>query len=461
MCDNSKFYNSVNDMEEIQKQFDAVISFSQDLPQVNTDTLFHRYIVAKQKIIKQFGGKLIIELPEKVTFELSEAEKQKRVKDFLTSVDYNYENSDLAAFIDCQKEGFYDNKVITDYEYNQTKIPKGMKLFKAFKYFEDDTETLESIQTAASMLVQEDKITGTLCLSVHPLDFISASENCHNWHSCHALDGEYRSGNVSYMVDPHTIMCYLRADKDYILPDFPNSVPWNSKKWRVWFYLSKDWDILFAGRQYPFTSAVGLNMAKKELIEKVFDTKFTDFSDKYIEVGNCPDYSGTDGDLYARNVLSDKYMTISGRLYPFRQVVKDAKFSLAFDDLTMSSCYVPQYAYKIKETRFLWEDTITYFLDTETKGFCYNEDGEIVNPKFTIGGEVGCFHCGKKMLYPGRFICGDCEDELNKNNWDTFKCEKCGGFFNSRDGYISLDGTFICKYCADINNNKGEKADGE
>ena len=127
-------------------------------------------------------------------------------------------------------------------------IPRGMKIVKSFKYFEKDEDTLADIQSAASMIIQEDKIEGKLCMSVHPLDFLSLSENTYNWRSCHALDGDYRAGNLSYMVDSSTVICYLKSDRDERLPNFPPEVKWNSKKWRVLLFFSNDWDMIFAGR---------------------------------------------------------------------------------------------------------------------------------------------------------------------------------------------------------------------
>ena len=41
---------------------------------------------------------------------------------------------------------------------------------------------------------------GYLYLSIHPLDYLSISETNHGWRSCHALDGEYRNGNLSYLT---------------------------------------------------------------------------------------------------------------------------------------------------------------------------------------------------------------------------------------------------------------------
>lgn len=398
-------------IRKIQEQFELVIHYSQEIPKVpgqrfvNTDSLFEEWLEAKRDFIEAFGGKLIVELPGKVTFELSQEEKIKRVKDFLTAVDCNYENPDLARFIDIQKSGFYENKVVEDFEYNGEKIPKGMKVIKAFKFFEKNPKKLENLQNAASMLIQEDKITGVLCLSVHPLDYISASENCHSWHSCHALDGDYRAGNLSYMVDKHTIMCYLRADNcNYILPDFPSEVPWNSKKWRVWIHLSDSWDIMFAGRQYPFTSNIGLNLAKKELIEPTLNVQFTDFTNQYLTGGIKLKMEGENFLPSFEEDLFDKYMVINSKAVPLQDVIVDAPGSLDFNDLLRSSCYVPQYAYRVKQvTHWYWGDSHYRTVVHNT----YDESDRIV-PKFRIGGRVSCVMCGNQLDYSGSFVCDEC-----------------------------------------------------
>ena len=402
-------------IRKIQEQFELVIHYSQEIPKVpgqrfvNTDSLFEEWLEAKRDFIEAFGGKLIVELPGKVTFELSQEEKIKRVKDFLTAVDCNYENPDLARFIDIQKEGFYENKVIEDFEYCGEKIPKGMKVIKAFKFFEKNPKKLEDLQNAASMLIQEDKITGVLCLSVHPLDYISASENCHSWHSCHALDGDYRAGNLSYMVDKHTIMCYLRADNcDYILPDFPSEVPWNSKKWRVWIHLSDSWDIMFAGRQYPFTSNIGLNLAKKELIEPTLNIRFTDFTNQYLTGGIKLKMEDENFLPSFEEDLFDKYMVINSRAVPLQDVIVDAPGSLDFNDLLRSSCYVPQYAYRVKQvTHWYWGDSHYRTIVHST----YDGSDRIM-PKFRIGGRVSCVMCGNQLDYSGSFVCEECSESF-------------------------------------------------
>ena len=95
-------------------------------------------------------------------------------------------------------------------------------------------------------------------MSVHPLDFLSLSENGHNWRTCHSLDGDYRAGNISYLLDDVTFIAYLKAQDNYYLPNFPTSIPWNSKKWRVLLHLSKDKNLLMAGKQYPLQLERGM-----------------------------------------------------------------------------------------------------------------------------------------------------------------------------------------------------------
>ena len=209
--------------KEIQEKFNKVISYSQGIEHPQTDNLFSRWLENKRDFIEAMDGRLIWEWPEPVSFELGIKEKNLRIDDFIDMVCTKWQNNDLADFISLERDGFFSNQVVTQYIYPQKNIiiPQGMKLLKAFKYFEDDIKVLNDMQSSASMIIQEDKVTGTLCLSVHPLDFLSTSENNHNWRSCHALDGEYKAGNLSYMVDKSTIICYLKSNRDEQLPNFP------------------------------------------------------------------------------------------------------------------------------------------------------------------------------------------------------------------------------------------------
>ena len=169
------------------------------------------------------------------------------------------------------------------------------------------------------------------------MDYLSSSENNYNWRSCHSLDGEYRAGNLSYMLDSSTIVVYLSPKEKAILPNFPDNVPWNSKKWRVLFFLSNDWNMLFAGRQYPFTSKNGINIALN-YFSKIFDTTYYDCWEDY-RIGSV--------DLNNNSLsLFGDYIPVGRKLIALNQLITDAKTQeygelFHYNDLLYSTVYKP------------------------------------------------------------------------------------------------------------------------
>ena len=429
------------EMKTIKEDFDKVITYSQGIPEPKTDKLFKEWYQAKKDIIELFGGKYIYEYPEKISFELSEKGKKERIAFFIHDISSKWMNYSLAEFIEAQKEGFFDNLTVSDYEYLGVKIKKGSKLVRAFKYFEEDKRVLNDIQSEASRIIQENKIEGTLCFSVHPLDFLSVSENTYNWRSCHALDGEYRAGNLSYMMDKSTFICYLRSDRLEKLPRFPEDVPWNSKKWRVLLYLSEDWRMMFAGRQYPFETATGMNVVLDILRDNILvnDNLSHDYYNKVL-------YNWTDWN----DKLIDKIEMTNGLLaefdYPFipvgdtllsiADVVSDAPGSKHFNDVLDSSCYSPIYAFKYH--RYPWLSEGGYSL-TST-----------LSTKFIIGGNTYCLHCGEaEVMSRGSetMRCEKCELEYGTAENDTFcRCESCNDRIYADDAYVFED-EILCEHC--------------
>ena len=181
--------------EQIQKDFDDVIKHSQDYlfidnDKINTTPIFDLWKTNKYNIYRLFGNKLIVETDAPVEFKLTEDKSKKELHRFLDSLRYNFNVESLIKFISSQPlEAVFSNRVGTGYECLETKVPKGMKLSKAFKYFVEDEGQLRVIQDVFSEMVQKNKVCGKLCISIHPLDYLSTSETTHNWRSCHALDG--------------------------------------------------------------------------------------------------------------------------------------------------------------------------------------------------------------------------------------------------------------------------------
>ena len=418
--------------EDIKEQFKKVISYSQGIDDPKVDTLFDMWMIAKEKFINMFGG-LIYEWPEPIEFTLDEKDKKNKVDGFIDNIAVSYQNKPLADFIIANSDSFFDNIVKNNDDHEE--IPKGMKLIKAFKYFEKDKDILSSIQDLASRYIQENKIKGKLCFSVHPLDFLSSSENTYKWRSCHALDGEFRAGNLSYMTDNVTFMVYVKGANDDYLPNFPTSVPWNSKKWRVLMHVALNNDIMFAGRQYPFSSKVGLDTALNiynDMYMRKFPStnvwspgyKYTPWRNNYIT--HVP--FGEEESLVP---LNTRYLLFNHQLLDIEQVIIDPPGALNYNDLLSSSIYLKPY-YTVLHDGFSSPHGASHLLS---------------NP-LNVGMRVRCLECDMDYIDDSQYMrCHSCELEYGDSDDDSYTyCSCCDTRLYYDDAY-EVNGEMICDSC--------------
>ena len=412
-------------IQTIKPDFDKVIAYSQNIPTPQTDFILESWYAAKKPIIDRWGGKLIIEAGP-VVFDLSQEEKKKRLDEFISTIFDTYDNEILAHFLEEIRDDFFSNKLSKDYHTESFIISKGTKIVKAFKYFEHDEKALTDLQNQASMIIQEDRVNGVLCMSVHPLDYLSSSENTYHWRSCHALDGDYRAGNISYMLDGSTIICYLKkGDELCKLPNFPDDVPWNNKKWRMLLFLEDRFDALFAGRQYPFFSPTALTLVKKLFIDSfhMAECHWSDWYDDYII--NFP--RKDKHRVSDSNLDGGRNVALNGRIYQMLELVEDCKKPLHFNDLIYSSFYVPYYCW------------------------CYYPKSDKRPLHFSIGARVPCLCCGKEYLEEeeASMICYNCEANHGVGIDEHFTyCACCERRVHRRDTYWvdSIDG-YLCDHC--------------
>ena len=430
---------TIPNLSKIKNDFNEVIRFSQRIPNPKTDKLFDIWLECKKQFIELFNGQYIYEFPEKVSFDLGPKEKHDRVIRFAGQVASQWGYTNLADFIETQEDGFFQNLTVEDYTAWDGKIiRKGSKLVKSFRHFiKDNDRSLIDIQNEASRIIQEDKIEGTLCLSVHPLDFLSLSENTYNWRSCHSLDGEYRAGNLSYMMDKHTIICYLKGADDTNLHAFHPEVKWNSKKWRVLLYISEDGNMIVAGRQYPFESKTGMDIVLKDLLpavkicenkNKFLNYEWTDWNNALIE--ECKLTKGVVN-------FNTPYIPIGNGLFPLETIFMDGYGAKNYNDVLYSSCYKPIYAFKF---------TKPYFYDNKIMPMtCINET------IFHVGGFTYCLWCGEEecLTSSGTMMCEKCELEHGYSENDLFStCDSCGRRIYTDDAYAVGDESW-CKDCFD------------
>ena len=443
------------DFDQLKKDVTEVLSCSQELPEKEltaVDKLLRIWRTNKEYFIEKMNGNLIYELPEKISFQIDDETRANRVDEFLNWMNdsfeyYKIKDADLGAlaeFIKDNKKDFFSNilskeyktEVFLNHNYLSGKkiiIPAGIKIIKAFKYFIEDKNLLSMFQDRASLILQENKLEGRLCFSVHPLDFLSVSVNNMNWRSCHALDGDFRGGNLNYMLDSSTAVVYLKADKPPCsLPGFGN-VLWNDKKWRVLFFFSKERMMVFAGRQYPFEATNALYLTKP-ILQNLFPNTF--------DYGGCPEWgewddTSLDAIVYNENTIhfDPPYIILNeGQgLKKLNDLIKQNYYKLYFNDLLESSVY--------QKPWFIQKRTVrtNEFKERRTE--------------FYIGTDAPCPVCGSDMVTSSEWmICDGCakrlkvDNEYEENDELYRYCDWCGQMFPEEDVVFTENGV-LCSEC--------------
>ena len=425
------------DFQKIKNDVREVIKYSQNIEEPKIDKLLDNWLAAKTPIMKKFfGGATAAVSDTKVTFHINDEAKEQRYESFIEYVANLLENcggwgNTLIHYLQrITTKDFYGNCLLNEYIMaDGKKIQRGTKIVKSFKYFVNDEKLLRDIQNKASEIIQENKVEGYLAFSVHPLDFLSSSENAFNWRSCHALDGEYRTGNLSYMCDSSTVICYLMTGDNVKLPHFPDSVPWNNKKWRVLLHFNTDFDVIFAGRQYPFTSPGALDKVREVLIDYVFPPSMVPWSDKprwshwHNDYLSDFEYSEHNEDDEA-SIATETYAVINHGVWNLNKIIKDAKNSKHYNDLLRSSCYIKPY----------------YMF---AKSWCAHH--KLV---FNLGSEITCLRCGEETIDGfDSMMCPDCECKYGDSDSDEYRtCDCCGiRFYDAHGHWVGDD--YVCQPC--------------
>ena len=424
------------DINELEDSVAKVLRYSQSFDDNNLDgipIILKDWFNNKKFFIDHMDGRLIYQFDQPVSFELDESAKREKLEHFAEDVDSHYNNWPLRQFLDSLRiDDFYNNRTSIEYTIGVDEdivIPKNFKVVKAFKFFEKNAEILKQLQSEASRIIQENVVSGYLCFSVHPLDFLSASENVHNWRSCHALDGDYRTGNLNYLMDSNTVICYLRAEKMAKLPHFPEDIQWNSKKWRVWLFFSDDRSMLFAGRQYPFAANQGLELIKNNFLSPLtFGTYGPFYTDKLKK------FQETSYNSIFR--ISPPMVPVGSTMRALNELIIDGEQTFHYNDLLHSSCYDPIYSYRIGSS----------FWHSEGLTGCTDKD----KTKFHIGATCPCPICGQENIAFGEIMaCYSCEDDYQLSDDDSYEvCDICGRSAYYEDMIdLELSDQRVCPTC--------------
>ena len=192
-----------------------------------------------------------------------------------------------------------------DWNGKRVKFNKGTKVTKLFRFFVNESELDALIKKYATIFNQK-TIKGDLCLSVHPLDYFSVSDNQCGWNSCFSVhDGSYRISTTGLLTSPNTMVAYLSSgDVEYEAYDM--SMTWNNKKWRTYVTMSHDQKTFHIGREYPYSNPA----LRQKVVEMIADLTGWEYQEADREIYiNTPDAFYNDGfyHLYeATNIEEDE-----------------------------------------------------------------------------------------------------------------------------------------------------------
>ena len=259
---------------------------------VKTEDYLSQFFANKEKLFNLLGNELIYSFPyeafvsaEEMYEKLKYDEKFRGYisyfKDFLRHTENitDLDRWDLRDMI--ESPDIIKNKLSSDISYTDPnnhkvrKFCKGMKLMRALKELNEKfeimpTKAFDEFRNFISCYTQDKTHKGTFYLSIHPLDYMTMSDNENDWSSCMSWknEGDYRIGTVEMMNSPCVVVGYLANENDpYHIGDcyIKDDNYWNNKTWRCLYVITEE--AITSVKDYPYFSPgltqVGLSKLKE------------------------------------------------------------------------------------------------------------------------------------------------------------------------------------------------------
>lgn len=214
----------------------------------------------KRELFHILGDKLIVKKPfefeEPEDYTIGHMTKLLRENEFAINYLGDFSVSDLVR----NKWSYYDANIWDVPIHTGERITRWCRKFvdnEVVNLNEQDAAELrasfEEFLNLHSQALNQRKIKGNLCLSIHPLDYLTMSDPHNGWSSCLTWrkgKGECKQGTIEMMNSPYVVVAYLEAAEPMRLfkgTDFM----WNQKKWRQLFIVEKD-NVIMGIKGYPY-----------------------------------------------------------------------------------------------------------------------------------------------------------------------------------------------------------------
>lgn len=322
----------------------------------------------------------------------------------------NWQHIDFVYMRDlCEYTKYYyveEGKTSSDKEFRREdgkilKIPCGTKIMRALRkvlqyYGYSDMEKFNKWRDDVSVINTDREIDAELVLSIHPIDYMTMSDNKCGWTSCMSWvdKGCYSVGTIEMMNSNMAIVAYLEnpCKFEYNGYKIPN------KSWRTLVFANKD--IMIVGKHYPYQSET----LAKIILEKLQEVLKPTLRWKY-QYKNQPysDMIHSNSNRYIRNHFSRYKWEDSHKIYTYMNTMYA---DMIEDHSTVYWCcrnYVPHNKYynlSGHATCMCCGEPIA----TSTRWGGYDEDTLEGAVKFcdNCAEEYGCVHCKTIAVTDGK-----------------------------------------------------------
>lgn len=220
------------------------------------DYILKEWNKSKQTLFNIFGEKLMLE--KEIVVEDGANKKAREISEYLYSTNPginfiislrklfelgNYFEDTYATrnaiYNLIQPNQLYTNKVVKGFSYRNkdgkvVKVPEGAKVMRVLQKMakEFDLPDFDIFRNHISHITEVRKSKIKFTLSIHPLDYMTMSDNVNGWESCMNWTqgpGSYRAGTIEMMNSPLVVVAYITTK-----PYYPanTSIEWTSKSWR-------------------------------------------------------------------------------------------------------------------------------------------------------------------------------------------------------------------------------------
>ena len=264
-----------------------------NIPCKNIDDVLREWAISKQTLYHTLGDKFTVEFPIEYNRPISDISED-CWKETVYPSKFSTFLDNLTGEFKCETNSMYtmfihhiyntdnmatntiniETPILVQHKDTQKTITirPGAKYFRALHHLVKECggkydNIFEEFRIRISQITNNRSLKGTMCISIHPMDFITMSDNSYGWDSCMRwIDdtGDYRMGTVEMMNSPIVVCAYLKGNEPFDFSWNRNGEfrTWNNKKWRELFVVTPE--LITEIKSYPYDN--------EEFTKAVMDT---------------------------------------------------------------------------------------------------------------------------------------------------------------------------------------------